>query len=96
EHACKILKTESLNLYPAPTPLPSSPKQSIIHSTLNYSIFEKNGTCFATFSKLFSAQTFSDLANKANNFYKLKDSAEPNIKWNTFYFYSYFNKYLKA
>jgi len=87
---------ESLNLYPAPTPLSSSPKQSIIHPTLDYLIFEKNGTCFATFSKPFPAQTFSDLANEADNFYKLKNNAEPNIKRNTFYFYSYFNEYLKA
>ncbi|CAG8854367.1 1952_t:CDS:1, partial [Gigaspora margarita] len=36
------------------------------------------------------------LANEANNFYKLKNSAKPNIKQNTFYFYSYFNEYLKA
>ncbi|CAG8806677.1 26820_t:CDS:2, partial [Gigaspora margarita] len=35
---------ESLNLYPASTPLSSSPKQSIIHPTLDYSIFEKNRT----------------------------------------------------
>ncbi|CAG8855068.1 34313_t:CDS:2, partial [Gigaspora margarita] len=73
EHACEILKTKSLNIYPAPTPLSSLPKQSIIHPTLDYSIFEKNRTCFAIFSKLFPAQTFSDLANKADNFYKLKN-----------------------
>ncbi|CAG8846344.1 13209_t:CDS:2, partial [Gigaspora margarita] len=48
----------SLNLYPAPTPLSSSPKQSIIYPTLDYSIFEKNGTY---------------LANEADNFYKLKN-----------------------
>ncbi|CAG8856545.1 4843_t:CDS:1, partial [Gigaspora margarita] len=86
----------SLNLYPAPTPLSSSPKQSIIHPTLDYSIFEKNGTCFATFSKPFSAQIFPDLANEADNFYKLKNNTKPNIKQNTFYFYLYFNEYLKA
>ncbi|CAG8835598.1 35354_t:CDS:2, partial [Gigaspora margarita] len=38
----------------------------------------------------------TDLANEADNFYKLKNNAESNIKWNTFYFYSYFNEYLKA
>ncbi|CAG8748790.1 45946_t:CDS:2, partial [Gigaspora margarita] len=37
EHACEILKT-------TPIPLSNSPKQSIIHPTLDYSIFEKNGT----------------------------------------------------
>ncbi|CAG8852925.1 20626_t:CDS:2 [Gigaspora margarita] len=73
---------ESLNLYLAPTPSPSSPRQfkSIIQPILDYAIFEKNGTCFATFSKPFPAQTFSDLANEANNFYKLKNNAESNIK----------------
>ncbi|CAG8841999.1 3086_t:CDS:2, partial [Gigaspora margarita] len=37
---------ESLNLYPAPTPSSSSPRQfkSIIQPTLDYAIFEKNGT----------------------------------------------------
>ncbi|CAG8857563.1 16538_t:CDS:1, partial [Gigaspora margarita] len=68
---------ESFNLYPAPTPLSSLPKQIIIYPTLDYSIFEKNGTCFATFSKPYPAQTFSDLANEADNFYKLKNNAEP-------------------
>ncbi|CAG8796752.1 20763_t:CDS:2 [Gigaspora margarita] len=71
---------ESLNIYPAPTTLSSSPKQSIIHPTLDYSIFEKNRTCSATFSKPFPAQTFSDLANEADNFYKLKNNAKSNIK----------------
>ncbi|CAG8849925.1 4828_t:CDS:2, partial [Gigaspora margarita] len=87
EHACEILKTstsnsesanqhtyqniyqfyfkESLNLYLAPTLLSSLSKQSIIHPTLDYSIFEKNKTYFA---------------NEADNFYKLKNSAKPNIK----------------
>ncbi|CAG8849604.1 9194_t:CDS:2, partial [Gigaspora margarita] len=65
EHACEILKTGTSNSESAtPTPLSSSPKQSIIHPTLDYSIFEKNRTCFATFSKPFLAQTFSDLANE--------------------------------
>ncbi|CAG8833499.1 1178_t:CDS:2, partial [Gigaspora margarita] len=38
----------------------------------------------------------SNLANEANNFYKIKNNAESNINRNTFYFYSFFNEYLKA
>ena len=71
-------------------------KPRIIHPTLNCEIFDKNQKHEASFKIPTPIPLFNELADKAEKEFMSLNNSITNIKWRTYYFYTYFKAFLSA